>query len=299
MTLSPASFRIIATLVRRETAMAYYDEAKGYLIEARLMPLAAAAGHGTDVDAYISRLGADPTEQRKAIDALTINETSWFRDQSPYQAFTQYMLPTLLEARAATRHLRIWSAACSSGQEAYSIAMQLDQHLPAGWTAEILATDVSEAMVERVKRGRYSQVEMNRGMPASSLVKYFTRQGSEWEVVPKLRAMVRARTFNLASPMLGMGQFDLILLRNVLIYFDPAMKYDILRRIHPHLAPDGYLLLGSTETTLDMPAPVSSLWRSETLGRVQAHRSSSAPGAAPARPLATPSSPTLASPIGA
>ncbi|WP_300682343.1 protein-glutamate O-methyltransferase CheR [Nocardioides sp.] len=298
MTLSSASFRTIATLVRRETAMAYYDEAKGYLIEARLMPLAAAAGHGTDVDTYIGRLGTDLIEQRKAVDALTINETSWFRDQSPYQAFTQHMLPGLLEARATTRHLRIWSAACSSGQEAYSIAMQLDQHLPAGWTAEIVATDVSESMVERVRRGRYSQVEMNRGMPATSLVRYFTRQGSEWEVVPKLREMVTARTFNLAHPMMGMGLFDVILLRNVLIYFEPDVKYDVLRRIHPHLAHDGYLLLGSTETTLDMPATVSGLWRTESLGRVQAHRSSTAPATATHSTL-TPPTPPLASPIGA
>ncbi|UDY25328.1 CheR family methyltransferase [Nocardioides sp. Kera G14] len=283
--MSATSFQLISTLVRRETAMVYYDEAKDYLVEARLLPLAAAAGFGNDVDAYIKRVTVDPVERRRAVDALTINETSWYRDLSPYQAFTEHMLPRLLETRAASRHLRIWSAACSSGQEAYSIAMLLDQHLPAGWTAEILATDVSEAMVARVATGRYSQVEMNRGLPATSLVKYFTRVGSEWEVVPQLRQMVRARSLNLAEPFLGVGGFDVILLRNVLIYFEASMKYDILRRIHHHLDHDGYLLLGSTETTLDMPAHVADLWRTEPLGRVQAHRSTSS----------TP----LASPIGA
>jgi chemotaxis protein methyltransferase CheR len=287
VTMSATSFQLISALVRRETAMVYYDEAKDYLIEARLLPLAAAAGFGKDVDAYIRRTTVDPVEQRKTVDALTINETSWYRDQAPYQAFTEHMLPSLLQARANTRHLRIWSAACSSGQEAYSIAMLLDQHLPAGWTAEIVATDVSEAMVARVSAGRYSQVEMNRGLPATSLIKYFTRQGTEWEVVPQLRSMVRAKPFNLAEPFVGVGTFDLILLRNVLIYFDPTVKYEILRRMHTHLADDGYLLLGSTETTLDMPQNVSKLWRTEPLGRVQAHRSAFSVAPTTAAPVRT------------
>jgi chemotaxis protein methyltransferase CheR len=274
VTLSSSSFQLIAALVRRETAMVY-DAGKEYLVEARLQPLATAAGCA-DVDAYISRIGTDLAERRKALDALTINETSWFRDQTPYQAFTQTMLPQLLESRAATRRLRIWSAACSSGQEAYSIAMLLDQHLPAGWTAEILATDVSTAMLERVKAGRYSQVEMNRGLPATTLVKYFTRAGTEWEVTPELRRMVRTQHLNLADPyaFTAIGTYDVVLLRNVLIYFDAATKYDILRRMRPHVAPGGYLLLGSSETTLDMPADVAELWSREQLGRVQAHRPS-------------------------
>lgn len=268
--MSPASFQVISALVRRETAM-LYDAGKEYLVEARLLPLATAAGC-PDVDAYIQRVKTDLVERRKALDALTINETSWFRDQSPYQAFTTEMLPRLLEARAQRRRISIWSAACSSGQEAYSLAMLLDQHLPAGWSAEILATDVSTAMLTRVEAGRYSQVEMNRGMPATSLVKYFTRVGSEWEVVPQLRQMVRTRHLNLAEPFTGVGIFDLVLVRNVLIYFDAATKYDILRRMRQHVATDGYLLLGSSETTLDMPADVSRLWSREQLGRVQAHR---------------------------
>lgn len=288
--MSPASFQVISALVRRETAMVY-DAGKEYLIEARLLPLATAAGC-PDVDAYISRVKTDIVERRKALDALTINETSWFRDQSPYQAFTDVILPQLLAARTHRRRISIWSAACSSGQEAYSLAMLLDQHLPAGWTAEILATDVSTAMLGRVERGRYSQVEMNRGMPATSLVKYFTRVGSEWEVVPQLRQMVRTRHLNLAESYAGVGVFDLVLVRNVLIYFDGATKYDILRRMRDHVAGDGYLLLGSSETTLDMPADVSRLWSREQLGRVQAHRpavaTTSQPLTSPRGPLSHP-----------
>jgi len=273
--MAPASFDLMASMVLRETSI-IYEPRKEYLIEARLQPLALQAGCAT-VDQYVATLSADPAERRKAIDALTINETSWFRDNTPYQAFTDHILPDLLAHRPG-RHLRIWSAACSSGQEAYSIAMLLDQHLPGGWTAEILATDISTAMIARVEAGRYSQVEMNRGLPATHLVRYFSRAGSEWEIVPRLRSMVRARHLNLARPFGAVGSFDLILLRNVLIYFDPATKHDILRRMRQSLVGDGYLLLGSTETTFDLPADLSAQWEHEQLGRVQAHRPAGAAG---------------------
>jgi chemotaxis protein methyltransferase CheR len=270
VTMAPASFQLIAALVLRETSI-IYEPRKEYLVEARLHPLAAQAGCA-DVDAYVQLLSVNPVERRKAIDALTINETSWFRDNAPYQAFTETMLPALIANRTDRRRLSIWSAACSSGQEAYSIAMLLDQHLPAGWSADILATDVSTAMLSRVENGRYSQVEMNRGLPATSLVKYFTRAGSEWEIVPTLRRMVRTRHLNLAEPFGAIGTFDLVLLRNVLIYFDQPTKHGILRRMHQHVAPDGYLLLGSSETTLDLPADLHAMWDREQIGRVQAHR---------------------------
>jgi chemotaxis protein methyltransferase CheR len=146
--------------------------------------------------------------------------------------------------------------------------MLLDQHLPSGWTAQILATDVSTQMLERVKAGRYSQVEMNRGLPATSLVKYFSRVGSEWEVSPELKKMVRTQHLNLAAPFPLLPTFDIVFLRNVLIYFELDVKRDILRRVHQAVAPDGYLLLGSSETTLDMDAH----WRRESHGRVQLHR---------------------------
>jgi len=194
----------------------------------------------------------------------------------------------LLEARAATRRLRMWSAACSSGQEAYSLAMLLDEHLPAGWTAEILATDVSTAMLARVDAGRYSQVEMNRGLPATRLIRYFTRAGSEWEISPRLRSMVSTRHLNLAEPYVGIGSYDLILLRNVLIYFDQPTRHDILRRMHRHLSGDGYLLLGSSETTLDLPADLTAMWDREQLGRVQAHRPAGAPHTAGHVPAGSP-----------
>jgi len=266
VTISASAFDYVSALALRETSVVY-GPGKEYLAEARLLPLARAAGMA-DVDAYVARLQIDPAEQRKAIDALTINETSWFRDNAPYQTFTDVMLPGLIENRRHTQTIRIWSAACSSGQEAYSLAMLLDEHLPVGWTAEILATDVSTAMLERVQSGRYGQVEMNRGLPAALLVRHFTRVGTEWEIAPKLRNMVRTRHLNLAAPFADLPQFDVVFLRNVLIYFEMDVKTDILTRVRRHVADDGYLLLGSSESSLD----VERHWTRETAGRVQLHR---------------------------
>lgn len=266
VTLSAASFAYIADLARRETAMVY-DAGKEYLVEARLLPLARTAGCA-DLDAYVDRLRADPIARGRALDALTINETSWFRDHAPYQAFTEVMLPQLLRARIDSRRLRIWSAACSSGQEAYSLAMLLVEQLPPGWSASVLATDVSAEMVERVRAGTYSQVEVNRGLPASHLVRHFTRVGTQWRVNDELRSMVEARTLNLAAPFGPLPTFDVVFLRNVLIYFDAETRRDVLRRVHRVLAPDGYLLLGAAETSSDM----DDRWRREPAGRTQLHR---------------------------
>ncbi len=244
-----------------------YDDGKEYLVEARLLPLAREAGF-TELDDYIARLPFDAAERVRALDALTINETSWFRDQTPYRAFTDVMLPALLESRAHSRSMTVWSAACSSGQEAYSLAMLLHEHLPEGWTARILATDVSPSMVQRVRDGRYSQVEVNRGLPATMLVQHFTRVGTEWEIAPHLRTMVEARELNLAQPFPILPRCDVVFLRNVLIYFDLDTKREILRRVRDVVAPDGYLLLGSSETTIDL----DTHWTREPAGRTQLHR---------------------------
>jgi chemotaxis protein methyltransferase CheR len=268
VTISEADFRYVAELVRVETSM-QYDVGKEYLVQARLQPLARSAGE-PDVAHYVRRLRADAVERRRAVDALTINETSWFRDREPFRVFVEVMLPRLVEARAGRRELRIWSAASSSGQEAYSLAMLCEEHLPAGWSLDILATDVSEAMVERVRAGRYGQVEMNRGLPATQLVQHFRRVGTEWEVSQRLRSVVHARQLNLAAPLPHLGTFDVIFLRNVLIYFDQATKRDILGRIQACLSPDGYLVLGASETTLDAP----DRWTTERHDRVSLQRPS-------------------------
>lgn len=286
MSISDLSFQRIAALVRRDSSMVY-DAGKEYLVEARLLPLAKEAGFA-DVDSYIRTLDDRARTSQEVLDALMINETSWFRDNHPYQVFISHALPALMESCAATRRLRIWSAACSSGQEAFSLAMILDQNLPAGWDFEITCTDISSRMIERVRAGRFTQLEINRGMPAPLLVRYFTRSGAEWQVADSLRGRIKAERLNLAEPFPSwLGPFDAVFMRNVLIYFDLDTKADILSRTS-RLLTDGLLMLGSTESLF---GPDLSPWSTQTVGRVNLHwrtaQRAAALAAAPASPART------------
>jgi chemotaxis protein methyltransferase CheR len=186
------------------------------------------------------------------VEAMTTNETSWFRDVHPFNALRTDLLPALIAGRAAERKLRFWSTACSSGQEAYSLTITLAEHFPQlrEWDVQILATDLSREMVDRTQQGRYGQLEMNRGLPAQHLIKYFERQGVHWQVKPELRRLVQTRQMNLIEAWPVLPRFDVILLRNVLIYFDLDTKRAILRRVRQVLRPDGVLFLGSAETTM-------------------------------------------------
>jgi chemotaxis protein methyltransferase CheR len=179
------------------------------------------------------------------------------------------VLPQLQAARTPREPLRIWSAACSSGQEAYTVAMLLTDAMPdAASRVTVTATDLSTEMVERTKAGRFSQLEVNRGLPAPMLVRHFTRAGNEWEISPALRRMVTTRQCNLAAPLPPMGPFDVVYLRNVLIYFDLPTKQSILRRVRQLMRPDGWLFLGAAETTLG----VDDAWERVVLGRSSAYR---------------------------
>jgi chemotaxis protein methyltransferase CheR len=182
---------------------------------------------------------------------MTTNETSFFRDQHPFAALKEEILPRLRAARAVGP-VRIWSAACSTGQEAYSIAMLVREHFPdlLGRGLQIFGTDLSSAMVSRAKAGLFNQIEVNRGLPAPLLVKYFERQGVNWQIKETLRAMFDCKVMNLIDPWPSMPRYDVIFLRNVLIYFDVPAKQAILARVRQVLAPDGYLFLGGAETTL-------------------------------------------------
>lgn len=248
MTLSPESFAFVADLVRRRSAI-QLAEGKEYLVESRLLPLAREAS--LDVDAYVDglRRRADPGEATRVVEAMTTNETSWFRDGLPYVALRESELPRLVEARRSSGRLSVWSAACSTGQEPYSLAMTMADVLPAGMTGRILATDLSEQVLARARAGRYSQLEVNRGMPAGMLVSHMRRVGTEWEVDDTVRGMVEFRAHNLLDPAPA-GPFDVVLLRNVLIYFDLPTKAAILERVRRVLRPDGVLVLGAAETTL-------------------------------------------------
>ncbi len=269
MTLATTSFDWVRELVRRESAIVL-QPGKEYLVEARLLPIARQMGLpdvGKLVETVRQRPDLDST--RRIVEALTTNETSWFRDGDPFTALTSTVLPELLASRGPADRLQIWSAACSSGQEPYTIAMLLEDALPnAASRVSITATDLSREMVERTKAGRFSQLEVNRGLPAPMLVRHFTRVGNEWEVAPALRRMVTASECNLAAPLARMGPFDVVYLRNVLIYFDLPTKQTILRRVRELMRPDGWLFLGAAETTLG----VDDSWERVVLGRSSAYR---------------------------
>ena len=269
MTLTTTSFDWVRALVHKESAIVL-QPGKEYLVEARLLPIARQQGI-PDVSQYVESVRAKPSPDstRQIVEALTTNETSWFRDGDPFTALTSTVMPALQAARRPTDPIAIWSAACSSGQEAYTIAMLLEDSLPnAGSRVAITATDLSREMVARTKAGRFSQLEVNRGLPAPMLVRHFTRAGNEWEVSPGLRRMVQASECNLAAPLPRMGPFDVVYLRNVLIYFDLPTKQAILRRVRDLMRPDGWLFLGAAETTLG----VDDSWERVVVGRSSAYR---------------------------
>lgn len=268
MTISSTAFTFVRELVRAESAIVL-EPGKEYLVESRLVPLARAGGH-PDVDAYVAELSTrrSPAALKQVVEALTTNETSWFRDTDPYTALRETIFPEL--ARNRTRkHLRVWAAACSSGQEPYSIVMTaMDTPALAGWRIDVTATDLSEEMLDRGRRGEYSQLEVNRGLPATTLVRHFERQGLNWRINQSIRDRVEFRHLNLTRPFPPMGQFDVVFLRNVLIYFDLPTKREVLQRVRQVLAPDGHLFLGAAEMTMG----VDDVWERVPAGRSSVYR---------------------------
>jgi chemotaxis protein methyltransferase CheR len=223
------------------------------LFEARLTPLLRKANLASlnDLCALI-RTGKGSDLQRQIVDAMTTNETLFFRDVAPFTALRTVILPELIEQRKAARHLRFWSAASSSGQEAYSLAMLLSEMGLEDWRIEILGTDLSENMIGRARLGRYMQIEVDRGLPPSLLAKYFSRAGTEWEVKSEIKKNVKFERFDLRDSMSNLGRFDLVFCRNVMIYFDVPTKKCILNQIESRMNSGGYLVLGGAETTLDL-----------------------------------------------
>lgn len=248
MTLAPDTFTFVADLVRRRSAI-HLTAGKEYLVESRLLPLAHQAGiEGVDEYVNILRSAPQSPDHDRVVEALTTNETSWFRDVSPFHALTGHVVPALVRERPALTPVRLWSAACSTGQEPYSIAMSLLAAAP-GLEVRITATDISEEVLSRGRTGRYTQLEINRGLPAAMLVRHFTRVGTAWELSAKLRSMVAFSRHNLLNtPPLG-APFDIVFLRNVLIYFDVETRREVLRRVRGAVRPGGFLLLGAVETT--------------------------------------------------
>lgn len=254
MTLAAPDFDFIRDLVHRRAAIVLED-GKEYLAETRLEPLVRNEGLSSVADLVDAlRCSSSGPLQEQVVDALTTNETSWFRDAHPFESLRTEVLPPLLERNRASRTLRVWCGASSSGQEPYSLALLLREHFPelSSWTVEISATDISPTMVERGRAARYSGIEVNRGLPAAHLVRWFAQDGGTWVIDPSVRSMVRFSTLNLAGPWPAMSPVDLVLLRNVLMYFDVPTKRTILAKVHDLLRPGGLLLLGGSETTLNL-----------------------------------------------
>jgi chemotaxis protein methyltransferase CheR len=228
---------------------------KQYLVESRLMPVARRVGLGSLSD-LVHNLKRSSAESLivDVVEAMTTNETFFFRDRAPFDHVRDAIVPAFLEARTLQKRIRVWCAAASSGQEPYSLAMgfkEMGAKL-AGWRIDILATDISAEVLEKAKVGLYSQFEVQRGLPIQLLVKYFTQVGDCWQLSPEIRAMVQFRPFNLLNDFGPLGRFDLVFCRNVLIYFDQESKIGVFDRLARQIEPDGYLVLGAAETVVGL-----------------------------------------------
>ena len=232
------------------------EPGKEYLALSRLEPVARDHGLST-VSELVAKLRTrelTSTMHDQVIDALTTNETTFFRDYNPWESLRTLVMPELIARKERSHTLAIWSAGCSSGQEPYSIAMSIREHFPElrTWQLSILGTDISSSVLARARAGRYGQLEVNRGLPAHLLVRHFTRAGMEWEIEEPIRRMVRFERHNLNDAWPSMPPFDLVLMRNVMIYFETEAKRQVLTKMHRQLAPHGYLLLGASETTYSL-----------------------------------------------
>jgi chemotaxis protein methyltransferase CheR len=252
--VTPNDYDFVRKLVKERSGLVLTAD-KQYLVESRLLPVARKAGLSALSD-LVARLKG-PNAQTLAVDvveAMMTNESFFFRDKHPFQLFRDTIIPTLIASRARERRIRIWCAAASTGQEPYSLAMCLKEMAPlvAGWRIDLLATDLSNEVLEKAKAGIYSQFEVQRGLPIQLLIKYFAKIGENWQIAPDIRAMVQFRPFNLLNDFAAFGMFDVVFCRNVLIYFDQQTKVGLLERMSRTIERDGYLILGAAETVVGL-----------------------------------------------
>jgi len=251
--VTPQDYEYLRKLLKERSGLDLSAD-KQYLVESRLVPLARKASLG-GIPELVQKMktGAEALTA-DVVEAMTTNETFFFRDKIPFDHLKEAVLPALVQARAARRSLRIWCAASSTGQEPYSIAMCLKEagHLFAGWRTEIVATDLSQEVLEKSKSGIYSQFEVQRGLPIQLLVKYFKQNGELWQINADIRAMVQHRQLNLLHDFSQLGVFDVIFCRNVLIYFDQDTKINIFGRLAKTMEADGFLVLGAAETVVGL-----------------------------------------------
>ena len=251
--MTPADYDFLRKFLKERSGLDLSAD-KQYLVESRLMPLARKANlSGLEELVQKIKNGASALAS-DVVEAMTTNETFFFRDKVPFDHLRDVVLPEMIQARAARKSLRIWCAAASTGQEPYSIAMTIKEMSAqlAGWRIEIIGTDISQQVLEKSKSGIYTQFEVQRGLPIQLLVKYFKQTGEMWQINPDIRAMIQYRPLNLLQDFSSMGKFDIIFCRNVLIYFDQEMKTQIFGRLAKCMEPDGFLALGAAETVVGL-----------------------------------------------
>ena len=255
MACTDADFAFLRSIVLEQSSNAL-EPSRDYLFESKLQDLLNQAGHETLQQLVAAlRRQPNPALRRSIAEAMTVNETSFFRDRASFDLMRLELIPALIRRRESARSLRLWSAACSSGQETYSLAMMLLEYFPElrGWKVEILGTDISSEVIARAQAGRYQRIEVNRGLPARFLNKYFQPVGDEWDIVPQVKSICRFQQRNLCSDTILAERFDLILLRNVMLYFPAEARRLLLLNIYYALAADGFLILGSSEQP-DLPS---------------------------------------------
>lgn len=266
--LNQGDLDYIRELVQRHSAIVL-EQDKNYLIETRLSPLARELGLASLQDLMVSlRARRINNLDHRIVEAITTHETLFFRDVHPFEALRTVILPELIAKRPPSQNLTIWCAACSSGQEPFSVAMLVREHFPDLVRANrlrIVATDLSNAILSRARQGVYSQIEVNRGLPGAMLIKYFTKQGLQWQLKPEIRRMVEFQQGNLATAWPSLPPLDIIFIRNVLIYFGVDTKKAILAKVRAVLKPDGYLFLGTSETTLNLDGAFEPVLIGKTL----------------------------------
>ncbi len=278
--IAPADYEALRAILQESSGHALAD-GKEYLVERRLRPVAESLGH-PDLAALVRhiRLTGDPHAIRCVSEAMATHESLFFRDGRPFELLRHRILPELMERRLEARHLRIWSAGCSTGQEAYSVAMLIEEMHPAlaGWRVEIVGTDFAPSAIHRAQEGVYNHFEVQRGLSAARLCRHFQQTDAGWRIRDEVRRHVRFQQGNLLQPFRHLGTFDVVLCRNVLIYFDPEVKKDVLRRLAEVTAPDGYLFLGCSETALGLTDHWTVVSGANTTLFRQRPRPGSAPG---------------------
>ena len=252
--LSPKDLDYVRDLVRTRSAIVLEPE-KAYLVESRLVPLAKSEGLASMTE-LVAKLRGVPygALHKKVVEAMTTNETSFFRDLVPFEVLREQILPEIIARKGTSKRLNMWCGASSSGQEPYSVMFTIFEHFPElkDWVIQYIATDISEEMLAKCREGKYSQLEVNRGLPAPLLTKYFVKKGMGWQVQEDIRRRIDFKPMNLAGPWLTFPPMDLVFIRNVMIYFDMDVKKQILGNIRKILDPNGYLFLGGSETTLNL-----------------------------------------------